>query len=286
MQTNIWEDFISLRSGEIPSFEVLEPAAKFREADTHTDWSKEGLDIDGALQRDTFPLPVTADREAYYGNHHFSYWASGLRDMRNLLECCGRLGLVPRDYYDLGCASGRVIRHFATNREDIKVFASDINRRHVEWVLRYLPTSITCFQTHSIPAIPLPDSSIDLVSAFSVFTHIEAFETTWLMELRRILRPGGLAWITLHTEKTWEEMQPSWPLYQGLQKYPDFDAAKLKEPMPGDRMVFRLRSERSYSSLVFYATDYVRRTWSRFFEVVELHRRLPGFQDVVVLRKS
>ena len=38
------------------------------------------------------------------------------------------------------------------------------------------------FQNHSIPTLPLPDASIDLITAFSVFTHMEGMETAWLME--------------------------------------------------------------------------------------------------------
>ena len=40
--------------------------------------------------------------------------------------------------------------------------------------------------------LPLPDASVDLVSAFSVFEHIEDAEF-WAAEFDRILRPGG--WI-------------------------------------------------------------------------------------------
>ena len=285
MQLHTWEDFISLHSRDVPQFKVLKSAGHYRSGDTHTDWEKESLDIEAALAKDTFPLPVVEDREGYYGPYHFSYWASGLRDMRNLLNCAERLGVRVQTYYDLGCASGRVVRHFAVNQPEIRVLASDINRRHVEWILTFLPPSIVAFQNHSIPTTPIPDNSVDLVSAFSVFTHIESFETTWLMELRRILRPGGLAWITVHTEKTWEEIKPDWPLYKGLQNHPDFKALPSGKPLPGDRVVFRWKPNASYSSNVFYSMDYIRKTWSRYLDVVEFHRRLPVFQDVVVLRK-
>jgi SAM-dependent methyltransferase len=286
MQPHTWEDLISLHSRDVPKFSILNSAAHYRAIDQHTDWTKENLDIDSALAKDTFPLPAVEDREGYYGPHHFSYWASGLRDMRNLLACCARLGVRPKDYYDLGCASGRVVRHFAVNEPDVRIFASDINRRHVEWILQFLPESIIAFQNHSIPTTPLPDNSVDLISAFSVFTHIEAFEAAWLMELRRILRPGGLAWVTVHTEKTWEEMTPDWPLYKGLQNHPEFKALQSGKPLPGERVVFRWKADASYSSNVFYSIDYIRKVWSRYFEIAEFHRRLPVFQDVVVLRKT
>jgi SAM-dependent methyltransferase len=287
MSSDIWEDLVSINARTSPVFEVLEAAATYRQGDTHTDWSSEGKGLEQALALDTYPLPKTEDREGYYGTHHFSYWASGFRDCRLLRECCSRQNVQLHDYLDFGCASGRVIRHFALHVKGVNVIGCDINRRHVDWVARYLPSSIRVFQNHSIPALPLPDNSLDLLSAYSVFTHIEAFETTWLMELRRILRPGGLAWITVHTEATWTDMEPGWPLYKALSKHPDFTLYKDRRgTLPGDRVVFRWRNDRSYSSNVFYTRDYIHKTWGRLFEIVEEHRRLPGFQDVVVLRKT
>jgi hypothetical protein len=128
---------------------------------------------------------------------------------------------------------------------------------------------------------------VDLISAYSVFTHIEAFETTWLMELRRILRPGGIAWVTVHTERTWAQMAPGWPLHNAMSKHPDFQPYLAERgELPGERVVFRWRDDRSYTSNVFYTREYLYRSWGRILEVVEDHHRLPGFQDVVVLRKS
>jgi len=117
------------------------------------------------------------------------------------MDCAKRLGVDVRSYLDFGCATGRVIRHFGAAEPQIKTYGCDINRMHVDWCAKYLPENITVFQNHSIPTLSLPDNSIDMVSAFSVFTHIEAFETSWLMELRRILRPGGRLAIAFGTKK-------------------------------------------------------------------------------------
>lgn len=287
MTDRVWEDMISLHARSNPEFEVLGPAADYRESDTHTDWSDQGPGLEAALLKDDYPLPTTADREGYFGSHHFSYWASGYRDSVLLRQACDRLGVKLRDYLDLGCASGRVVRHFGIHADDVTVYGCDINRRHVDWIASHLPPSIVVFQNHSIPTLPLPDESIDAVTAYSVFTHIEAFETGWLMELRRILRPGGIAWVTVHTERTWQEMRPGWPLYKAMATHPDFaEHLETRTVLPSDRAVFRWRAEASYSSNVFYTREYLRRTWGRIMEIAEEHHRLPGFQDVVVLRKS
>ncbi|GAA1731101.1 class I SAM-dependent methyltransferase [Isoptericola hypogeus] len=280
---------VSLHSRGLAQFEVLEPAGHYRDGDTHTDWSSEGPGLEAALERDTYPLPRTEDREGYYGGWHFSYWASGYRDARLLREACERLGVDLRGYLDLGCASGRVLRHLALDGDLSEVYGCDLNRRHVDWINRYLPAKAVAFQNHSIPSLPLPDNSLDAVSAYSVFTHIEAFETAWLMELRRVLKPGGIAWITLHSERTWAEMNDNWGLYKRLKHQPDFApyvAHESRAELPEERMVFRWYADRSYSSKVFYHQDYVRRVWGRIMEIREEHHRLPKKQDVVILQKT
>lgn len=284
---DIWENLISLNAHESRTFELLPPVGQIDPRDTHTNWAAESLhvDLEEAVARDTAPLPSTADREGYYGPNHFSYWASGLRDFSNVMFAANRLGVKVGSYLDVGCASGRVIRHAAFQNPEIDVYGCDINRLHVDWVTANLPPSIQVFHNSSVPSLPLEDRSIDVVSAFSVFTHIESFETAWLLELRRVLKPGGIAWVTVHTEKTWADMKEGWPLFKALRNHPKFQQMDPNAPMPHEREVFRWRADRSYSSNVFYSIDYLNRNWGRYFEIAEFHRRLPVFQDVLILKR-
>lgn len=280
-----WEDFITLHSTVEPSFEVLGSAASHFEADSRKDnWR--ALDYQEALRRDTHPIPLTKDREGYYGDDHFSFWASGLEDANMLLEAAAAYGQPVRSYLDFGCASGRVIRHFACQHPDIRTYGCDINRLHVEWCNAYLPDNCAVFQNHSIPTLPLPDESLDLISAFSVFTHIEAMETAWLMEIQRLLRPGGVAWLTVHTERTLRDMDENWPLWTPTMSHPD-SPSLLDEnrSFASNRMVLRWHGDASYSSNVFYKEDYIRRVWGRLLNIVEIRRRCPTFQDVVLVQK-
>lgn len=285
IEPEVWENLISLNSDKEPSFEVLSPAKDYYDSDGR---KPEWLDLDyrSALERDIFPLPKPADREGYYGPDHFSYWASGLRDAVLLREAAAQYDVKMNTYLDLGCASGRVLRHFAVQWPDIQPIGCDINRLHVEWCNAYLPENALVFQNHSVPSLPLPDSSVDVVSAYSVFTHIESLETAWLMEIRRILRPGGIAWITLHSELTLQEMDEDWPLWSPTMGHPNAShLIDAKRHFEGDRLVMRWLAGRSYSSNVFYKLDYVKRHWGRYFTVKEVRRRCPSFQDVLILMK-
>ncbi len=148
-----------------------------------------------ALEKDKYPLPETKDREGYYGEDHFGYWAGGFQDATNLLEASKKHKVDIRTYLDFGCATGRVMRHIAIGESNIRTLGCDINRLHVEWCNTYLPVEATVFQNHSIPNLPLPDASVDLVSAFSVFTYPSgqaAFLRSWGFQFHGISSSMGL----------------------------------------------------------------------------------------------
>ena len=68
MQTNIWEDYISLNSQTESVNEALDPVGKFlAQADGSVAWDESRLSVDLAVSRDTSPLPCTEHREGYYG---------------------------------------------------------------------------------------------------------------------------------------------------------------------------------------------------------------------------
>lgn len=283
----VWEELISLNAGSDPAVRHLEPPGSYRDQDNGSiDWGRETLSVEAALDRDVSVLPRTEDREGYYGPNHFLYWASGLRDALECSEWMKQRGERLDSVLDLGCASGRVIRHFHYQAGLSRVFGCDINRAHVDWINACLPAPIVAFQNTSLPHLPLPDASLDLVTAFSVFTHVEAFDTAWLMEIRRILRPGGVAWLTIHGDRTWSEIQPNWPLYPALQQYPEYRAARSSPIIPKERLVFRLKSQGSYSSQVFYRYDYIQRHWGRYLNFLEIRPTRPKYQDVVILQKE
>jgi ubiquinone/menaquinone biosynthesis C-methylase UbiE len=143
-----------------------------------------------------------------------------------------------------------------------------------------------------LPQLPLESNSQKLVYAFSVFTHIDDFELAWLAELRRVLMPGGIGYLTIHSERTWQNMSPEWPLWKGLMRHkdhiPDYEvtAELFKEPMPLPKTVFYWTTGQTYNTQVFHSDDYIRSAWGRFLTIKEI---VPGgydYQDVVVLQKE
>ena len=282
--SRVWEDNISLNSRLEPRFNVLPSAAELiRDQQIAGKLTAEAKE---AAARDVYPIPEPGDREGYYGDDHISYWLSGYWDSRHLLEAAQENGVQVRRYLDLGCASGRVIRHVVVQNPPISTLGCDINRAHVVWCNRHLPSHCTVFQNHSIPTLPLQDNSVDLASAYSVFTHIEAFETTWLMELHRLLSPGGIAWLTFHTELTLAAIDETWPLWSPVMNHPEapqiLDGNRYFE---GDRAVFRWHDDQSYSANVFYKKEYIGRVLESMFDIIQFKHRFPEYQDVFIVRK-
>src|SRR5689334_18149121 len=90
---------------------------------------------------------------------------------------------------DLGCGSGRLA--FALhNSEEVSYVGIDIIKRLLDYAKSKAPRYE--FILHRELSIPQPDASADIVSAFSLFTHLLQAETyIYLEECKRILKPGG-----------------------------------------------------------------------------------------------
>jgi SAM-dependent methyltransferase len=129
------------------------------------------------------------------------------------------------------------------------------------------------------PPLSFAPETFDLVYALSVLTHIDHNWAGWLLELHRVLVPGGLLVATIMSEgmceavsgEPWDEAQVGMNVYECGQPW------ALGGPM------------------VLHSPWWIREHWGRLFEVVDLRPRgffdltgLHGQDDhgVVVVRKT
>lgn len=244
-----------------------------------------------AIAADTYPIPCPDDREGYSPGYDGAYWMSGLEDYLKIMDVAKRFGVEPKSVFDFGCASGRVLRHFAAQTEIPEIWGSDINGRHVRWLYENMPHTVKPIFNHCIPTLPIRDSSVDIISAFSVFTHIDTFETCWLAELRRIMSDDGVAYLTVHNEDTWTAIRekvddPKNRLIQSLIKIdPDF-RQNLANEMPDTKTVYRFAQSGPYRAQVFHSNNYLQQVWGRFFTIEEILPLHHVRQTVLVLRKK
>lgn len=254
--------------------------------------------VERLARADSTPVPAPPDREHYYAASDLAYWLSGLADLALVLDAVHRHGDGGRRaaLLDLGCASGRVVRHVPALAPGLAAFGVDIGLTGVAWARRWLPPAITVAQGTVLPHLPFADGELDVVYAGSVFTHIGDFEEAWLLELRRVLRPGGIAVLTIHPERIWAEARdPEHVLARIVTGAPHrldplgvepVTAAVFEQPMPAPRVVFTQTTYPVNNVNVVHADAWIADRWSRAFELVE---RVPGghdeHQDALVLRR-
>ncbi len=181
------------------------------------------VNLDGVEQKldyrhltafDPMPIPMPIDREGY-GSVETSaqYWATGHGDWLNVSEAIERhVQLDDQNdrrskLLDFGCATGRFLRHaWAFGSEKIESWGCDFAPANVQWTKRYLTPEIRIFLNTDAPHLPFADEYFDVVTAFSVFTHIDLLEDAWLLELRRITHRRGILYLTIQNEAAWKKV--------------------------------------------------------------------------------
>jgi SAM-dependent methyltransferase len=101
---------------------------------------------------------------------------------------------------DLACGCGRVARWW-DGLEGPELFGCDYDGRLATWCRRHL-AFLTVQTNRSWPPLPFPSQRFDLVYALSLFTHLsETAQYSWMREIRRVLKPGGLLLFTVSGER-------------------------------------------------------------------------------------
>jgi len=171
---------------------------------------------------------------------------------------------------DFGCGCGRVIRHWR-DLERPDLHGCDYNPYLVGWCAENLP--FARFAVNGLePPLPYDDDAFDLVYSISIFTHLdESLQQPWIEELARIVRPGGLALVTVTgPELARELLRPE-------------DLARFEN---GELVVKRSELSGMNACAAYHPARYIRAELARGLELVE--HAVSGApdvrQDAVLLR--
>lgn len=126
--------------------------------------------------------------------------AAATRAGRGFTEC--------RAILDFGCGCGRVFRPVYEQRvPGQQLVGSDVDEESISWLTASFPDA-SFVRNGFHPPLPFPAGAFDLVYSVSVLTHLdESGQDAWLEELERVLRPEGVALVTLHGSRAFREFR-------------------------------------------------------------------------------
>lgn len=220
-----------------------------------------------------------------YGTTVEEYLNNGRSDTQQMIDLvadCGILVETLGHIYEFGCADGRMLRWLAPLSAEREVWGSDIDASRILWCKQNLSPPLRFFTNTVVPHLPFEDRKFGFVFAGSVFSHIDDLADAWLAELHRIIKPGGVLFITVHLKEDIDLLATryadSW-LARKLREEPDYDSLRA-----GDFDVFTVG--RSNSSFVFYDLDFLRKSIEPMFRIRSLTREVRLYQNALVLERA
>ncbi len=149
---------------------------------------------------------------------------------------------------------GRTLRHFEVEAQAADAFLGcDIDAESIQWAQDNLCPPFEVFCNEAEPPLPLDASSLDLVYAFSVFTHLADTWAQWLLELHRVLRPGGTLIATFLGPGGHAQLGRPW----------DEDRIGMLVTIPNETFVD------SSGPVIYHSEWWLREYWGRVFDIVE-----------------
>jgi SAM-dependent methyltransferase len=209
-----------------------------------------------------------------WGEQHFS-------SMVRILQRTGYRLAGGQRILDFGCGSGRMIRWLSSFADGGEIWGVDIRAEHILWCKHNLQPPFHFAVTTIVPHLPFEDRSFDLIYAGSVFTHIDDLVDTWLLELRRVLKPGGRLYLTIHDNTTVSMLRNE--LREQREGVQFNSSANFANYSGQDFACFTLG--RSDESQVFYDLDYFRAIVSPLYAVLAVEAKAYGHQTAVLLQK-
>jgi SAM-dependent methyltransferase len=185
------------------------------------------------------------------------------------------LDLLPDDWsfehkrvLDFGCGAGRTLRHFVSEAEAGEFWGVDIDAASMDLLQDTVCPPFHVMRSDYMPPLELESVSFDLIWSISVFTHLTDNSIPWLLELHRLLKPGGLLIAT----------------YMGRWTSELLAGEQWEEDRIGMNVLRHNHPASDGAPLVLISDWWLREHWGRAFEVVTIAPNIHN-QSWAVLRK-
>ena len=228
------------------------------------------------------PIPPAANRMRVGSRSVWGFMAAGRRCYLPIKQAMQKFGEPFKGetrLLDLGAGVGRVMQYF---RDDpVTLYTSDVDETARNHIAKNFP-GVHAQTNNFAPPLDFQDSFFDVVYAVSVWTHLAPeLQIPWLQEVKRILKPGGIALLTTIGPYGYQRgthlQSVSFSLNQlvsaGFQysEYP----SHISSPGTGDKY-----------GAAYQTPEYTRREWSKVMLVEDIQVGvIYNLNDLVVLKK-
>lgn len=185
---------------------------------------------------------------------------------------------------EFGCAAARILRNFRGHTEMGEVWGVDINAEAVRWCQQNLSPPFRFCTTTTFPHLPFEDNSFSLIYAASIFTHIFDLDDMWLLELRRILRPGGRLYVTVQDENTFRIVSD--PEHWSAVMREQVQLGRAAFPKIDDGFEVFATNRLSHNQIVFHHSMHIRKKWSQYMPVLDMFPEAHDYATAVLLCKD
>jgi SAM-dependent methyltransferase len=274
------------------------PGAPQLMADRFIEWGRDsGLFLKPGRREAVAAMPPLRLREITSFPSEIPFLFTGLADAALCLEHYARLcapdGIRRARVLDFGCGCGRVMRYLSLV-EELSCAAAEINPDLAAWCSANLP-SVATVRNHPMPPLRVA-GEFDLIYAFSVFTHLPALAASaWIVELNRLLAPGGVLLVTTKGRVALELGLTSAP-HRALWGVDEAQTSAIKARLADEPFVFIPYAEDTVDLAMAgetYGNAFVDERWFQLDwkpASLQLRGYLPGalrdLQDVVIFQKS
>jgi SAM-dependent methyltransferase len=166
----------------------------------------------GPLSRAFGNLPSDQTQSNYTGLSKQQTFIQAL----TYLDLCKRVASLQRMPFerhnaklvlDFGCGWGRITQLLALYFRPEHIFGCDVQAQAISEVRRNGVQGVF-HQVEPWPPSGFNDHSVDFIFSYSVFSHLsEDNSYSWIREFHRILRPGGIAFLTTRHRNFFDHLE-------------------------------------------------------------------------------
>lgn len=245
-------------------------------------YSFDSSDFASPPKGEGFPIPPTGLRMGYYEEDSEEVYVKDGKEAADRLKAIytenGGTFDESSVVLDWGCASGRVLRHFGAEARAGDFWGADPDEHCILWNKENLSPPFRFVTSSAYPHLPFEDNTFTFVYGISVFTHLLHFADTWLLELKRVTRPGGHVLLTVHTEASVDFFEKEfWPYW--LPRETDLDRLRNHD-------MTALAGGSWRTNFPFFRQAWLQKEWGLYLDVVDIRPAFAQFGQTAVLLKK